>query len=69
MILQEIREELTRHDYRYYILFRPTITDQEYDRLYRQWQDFCGVDTHSLETESLYPKWVRDEFKDVKPKL
>ena len=62
MTTEELRKELTRHDYRYYILFQPTISDQEYDKLYRKWQDLCGVDTHSLETESLYPQWVREEL-------
>lgn len=64
-----LREELTRHDYRYYILFQPTITDQQYDKLYKEWQEMCGEDTRSLETESLYPQWVRDEFVDTKSKL
>lgn len=69
MTLQKLREELTRHDYRYYVLFQPTISDQDYDKMYREWQDLCGIDTHSLETKFLYPQWVRDEFKNVEPKL
>ena len=66
---QALRKELTRHDYRYYILFEPIITDQLYDKLYKDWQDMCGQDTRSLETGSLYPQWVRDEFKDTEPHL
>jgi len=62
MTIKKLREELTRHDYRYYILFQPTITDQQYDKMYKEWFDLIGVDTRSLETESLYPQWVRDEF-------
>jgi len=69
MNIQELRKELTRHDYRYYILFQPTITDQQYDRMYKEWMDLGGVDTHSLEIEELYPQWVRDEFKNEKPIL
>jgi len=69
MTTEELRKELTRHDYRYYILFQPIISDQEYDKLYRKWQDLCGVDTHSLETASLYPEWVKEEFKGINPKL
>ncbi len=64
MTLQELRKELTRHDYRYYILFQPTITDQQYDKLYKEWFDLIGVDTRSLETEYLYPQWVRDELEE-----
>ena len=63
MRIDKLRRELTRHDYRYYILFQPIITDQEYDKLYKEWSDRIFVeDTRSLETESLYPQWVRDEF-------
>ncbi|MFH0946950.1 MAG: NAD-dependent DNA ligase LigA [Planctomycetota bacterium] len=31
-----LREELRSHNYRYYVLSRPTISDQEYDRLLRE---------------------------------
>lgn len=67
MTIQELRKELTRHDYRYYILNQPTITDQQYDKMYREWQDLCGWDTRSLEREVQYPQWVRDEFNSIKP--
>jgi len=66
---QQLRKELTRHDYRYYILNQPTITDQHYDKLYKDWQELCGFDAHSLELENEYPQWVRDEFSGVKPLL
>ena len=70
--LRKLKSELTRHDYRYYILFDPMISDQEYDRLYKFYQDqfrkYIGMDTRSLETEDQYPQWVRDEFKGVKPR-
>ncbi len=66
--LQKLRKELTRHDYRYYILNNPIITDQQYDKMYRKWQDLINSeDTHSLETEGLYPQWVKDEFSGVEP--
>src|SRR5690349_4782584 len=32
-------EEIRRHDHAYYVLAQPTISDQEYDRLYRQLAD------------------------------
>ena len=30
-----LRQEITEHNYRYYVLDDPTITDQAYDRLYQ----------------------------------
>jgi len=35
----ELVEELRQHDHRYYVEARPAITDQEYDRLYRELLD------------------------------
>src|SRR5881397_232934 len=35
----ELAEELRRHDHRYYVEARPTISDREYDNLYRELLD------------------------------
>ncbi len=35
----QLVEEILRHDHAYYVLAKPTISDQEYDRLYRQLVD------------------------------
>jgi DNA ligase (NAD+) len=37
--VNELRAEIEEHDQRYYIEAAPTISDQEYDRLYRQLRD------------------------------
>lgn len=34
--IEKLREEIRRHDYLYYVLDRPAITDAEYDRLFRE---------------------------------
>ena len=34
-----LRHELLEHDYRYYVLAQPTISDEEYDRLMRELQE------------------------------
>lgn len=64
--LQDLKKELTRHDYRYYILFAPIISDQTYDRLYKQYEqgliDLIGIDTKSNEDIDSYPQWVKDEL-------
>lgn len=33
---ERLREDLHRHDYRYYVLSQPSISDQEYDRLMKE---------------------------------
>src|SRR5438093_8362265 len=35
----ELIEEIRRHDHAYYVLAQPTISDQEYDRLYHELLD------------------------------
>ncbi|MCX6926875.1 MAG: hypothetical protein NT154_27265, partial [Verrucomicrobia bacterium] len=42
----QIVEEIRRHDYAYYVLAQPAISDREYDRLYQE----------LLDLEKDYPK-------------
>src|SRR5215470_8837448 len=37
--IDELRQEIHRHNYLYYVLDRPEISDAEYDRLYRELGD------------------------------
>ena len=37
--IDQLREELNLHNYRYYVLNAPTISDQEFDRMMRELQD------------------------------
>lgn len=64
--LQELKKELTRHDYRYYILFKPIISDQAYDMMYKEYEQslvtLVGLDTKSNEDIDCYPQWVKDEL-------
>jgi len=38
-LVLELREKILQHDYRYYVLAQPEVSDQEYDKLYRQLVD------------------------------
>lgn len=68
--LIKLRKELTRHDYRYYILFNPIISDQVYDRMYKRYEAMLikviGLDTHSNEAVECYPEWVRKELGTIR---
>ncbi|HKJ88407.1 MAG TPA: NAD-dependent DNA ligase LigA, partial [Gammaproteobacteria bacterium] len=46
--LQELREELRYHNYRYYVLDDPELPDSEFDRLFRELQ----------EIETAHPDWI-----------
>ena len=37
--VEKLRKELLEHDYRYYVLDEPAVSDEEYDRLMRELQD------------------------------
>jgi DNA ligase (NAD+) len=41
--VQRLQRELLEHDYRYYVLAEPNITDEEYDRLMRRLQELEGA--------------------------
>src|SRR5207237_1438124 len=38
-LVLELRDKILQHDYRYYVLAQPEISDQEYDKMYRQLVD------------------------------
>jgi DNA ligase (NAD+) len=46
--IQTLREQIAQHDYAYYVLDNPTISDAQYDALYQQLQ--------ALERQ--YPQWI-----------
>lgn len=67
--VENLRREIRKHDYRYYVLDSPLITDQEYDSLMRELENF----------EKLYPELITpdsptqriggaplDQFRSVK---
>lgn len=46
--LQQLRTELLEHNYRYYVLDAPTVSDAEYDNLFRELQQL----------EADHPEWI-----------
>lgn len=49
--LEQLRESLREHNYNYYVLDDPAITDQEYDQLFRELQAL----------ESQHPDWITED--------
>lgn len=45
--IEDLRDKIRYHDYRYYVLDQPEITDSEYDQLVRQ----------LIELEEQYPEF------------
>lgn len=53
----ELRREIEEHDYRYYVLSNPIVTDAEYDRLFRELR----------ELEAAHPELVSPESPTQRP--
>ncbi len=49
--LEELRRQIGQHDYNYYVLSRPTVTDREYDALYKE----------LLELEDEFPSLISED--------
>lgn len=48
----ELRAELARHDHRYYVLAQPSISDAEYDRLFRELRDLEAAHPELIAADS-----------------
>lgn len=50
--IKSLRAQLREHDYRYYVLAQPTISDQEYDRLMRELVDLEEAHPETITPDS-----------------
>lgn len=50
-LMEQLKRELNEHNYSYYVMDAPTITDFEYDRMLRQLEDL----------EAAHPEWVTSD--------
>ncbi|MBI4057082.1 MAG: NAD-dependent DNA ligase LigA [Elusimicrobia bacterium] len=69
---ENLREEIRYHDYRYYVLADPEISDQEYDRLMRQLLDLEKKYPHLVTPDSPSRRvsgLATQEFKQVQHKI
>jgi DNA ligase (NAD+) len=63
----ELAEEIRRHDHAYYVLAQPSITDQEYDRLYRELVDLEGQFPELATPDSPSQRVGGQPLKEFKP--
>lgn len=54
----QLRADLNEHNYRYYVLDAPTISDMEYDRLLRQLEDLEGAHPELVTPDSPPSGWA-----------
>lgn len=65
--IEALREEIREHDYNYYILTQPTISDQEYDKLYKELEKLEAENPELITPDSPTQRVGSDLTKVFKP--
>ena len=50
--IEQLRQDIRRHDYLYYVKDRPEISDSEYDRLYKELSDLEAAHPELVTSDS-----------------
>lgn len=69
IIAEDLRQVITYHDYRYYVLNQPVISDYEYDRLFKLLKDIEGKHPQLITPDSptqRIPSEITKTFPQVK---
>jgi len=70
--VEELRRQINHHNYRYYVLDSPEISDGEYDRLFRELQEleqqYAGLVTRDSPTQRIGASPL-DEFESVRHRV
>ncbi|HEX9252288.1 MAG TPA: NAD-dependent DNA ligase LigA, partial [Ignavibacteriaceae bacterium] len=70
--IEQIREEILKHDYNYYVLVEPVISDEEYDKLIKELEKLESENPHLITPDSPTQRVGKDltkEFNPVKHKV
>lgn len=65
--IAELREIIQEHDYKYYVLAEPTISDEEYDKLVKKLEKLEAENPHLITPDSPTQRVGKDLTKDFKP--
>lgn len=65
--IEDLREEIRRHDYRYYVLAEPSISDQDYDLLMKALEKLEEENPDLVTPDSPTQRVGRDLTKEFKP--
>ena len=66
-IIEELREKIREHDYNYYVLAEPVISDQEYDELMKKLEKLEAENPDLITPDSPTQRVGKDLTKDFKP--
>lgn len=65
--IRQLRDEINEHDYRYYVLAEPIISDEQYDLLVKQLEKLEEENPHLITPDSPTQRIGKDLTKDFKP--
>jgi DNA ligase (NAD+) len=65
--IEELREIIREHDYRYYVLTEPSISDYEYDKLLKELERLEAENPELITPDSPTQRVGKDLTKDFKP--
>lgn len=65
--IKELREKINQHDYRYYVLAEPLISDLEYDKLVKELEKLENENPHLITPDSPTQRVGKDLTKEFKP--
>ena len=65
--IEELREKIKEHDYNYYILAEPVISDEEYDKLMKELENLEEKNPHLITADSPTQRVGKDLTKEFKP--
>jgi len=65
--IEELRDKIREHDYKYYVLFEPTISDQEYDKLVKELEKLEDENPDLVTPDSPTQRVGKDLTKQFKP--
>ena len=65
--IEELREQIRLHDYNYYILANPQITDQEFDKLYKELENlFREGKIHPMDLKNVVSHYINEMVNPVR---
>lgn len=65
--IEKLRELINQHDYNYYVLADPNISDEKYDKLYKELEKLESDNPHLVTSDSPTQRVGKDLTKEFKP--
>ncbi len=66
-IINDLRTEINEHNYKYYVLAEPSISDEQYDKLVKELESLEAANPHLITSDSPTQRVGRDLTKEFKP--